>query len=225
MEGDHVGLGVEGIQVHILSDLPAGIVGVQVIGQHLHAHGLGDAPLGLANAAEADNANGLALQLDEGVVPVAPVDAVGPVAGVDGGVVVADVVAHLQQQGDGKLADRGGAVGGHVGDGDALFGGVDVVHHVVAGGQHGNHFHAGAGVDDLFGDGGLVGKHHLRVPDAGDGLVLVGEAGAVIDRQLSQLPQLVPAQVAGIFGISVQYYDFHEIYPPDQSFCGLNSVF
>ena len=203
MEGNHVRPGVELVQVHILADLPAGVVGIQVVGQHLHAQGPGNAPLSLSNAAKADNTDGLTLQLNEGVVPIAPVDTVGPVAGVNGGVVMADVMAYLQQQGDGKLAHRGGAIGGHIGDGNPLLFGVFIIHYVVAGGQHRNHLHAGAGVDDLFGDGGLVGKDHLRIPDAGDGLVLVGEAGAVIDRQITQPAQFVPAQVTGIFGIAV----------------------
>ncbi len=217
MEGNHIGPGQKGVQVHVLSDLPAAVIGVDVIGQHLHAQGLGHPALGLADAAKAHNADGLALQLDEGVVPVAPVGAAGPVSGVDGGVVVADVVAHLQQQGDGELAHRGGAIGGDVGDGDALFGGIGVIHHVVAGGQQGDEFNAGAGVNDLFGDGCLVGKDHLRVSDAGDGFVLVGEAGAVINRQLTQPAQPVPAQVAGIFGIAVQNYNFHMNRPPNQN--------
>ena len=122
---------------------------------------------------------------------------------------MADVVADLQQQGDGELAHRGGAVGGHIGHRDALLPGVHIVHYVIARGQQADEFHVGAGVDHRLGDGGLVGKDHLRVPDTGDDLPLVGEGSAVIDRQVAQLAQLVPAQVAGVLGVSVQNYDFH----------------
>ena len=127
---------------------------------------------------------------------------------------VADVVADLQQQGDGELADGGGTVGGHVGDGNALFLGINIVHHIVAGGQHTDHLHVGAGVDNLFGNGSLIGKDHLGVADAGDSLVLISEAATVIDSELAQLSQLVPAQIAGVFRIAVQDHNLHENFPP-----------
>ena len=209
MEEHHVGLSQQGIQVHILSDGLAGVVGVQVIGQHLHAQGLGNAASGLADAAEADDAGGLAVQLDEGVVPVAPVDVIGPLAFVDSLVVVADVVAHLQQQGDGVLAHTGGAIGGHVAHRDPLLLGIVIVDHIVAGGQHSDHLQIGTLVHGLLGDGGLVGDDHLRVADPfrDDGGLHIG--GPVIDRQFPHAAQLIPAQIAGIFRITIQHYDFH----------------
>ena len=209
MQEHHVGLGQQGVQIHVLGDGLAGVVGVQVVGQHLHAQGLGNAAGGLADAAEADDAGSLAVQLDERVVPVAPVDVVGPLALVDGLVVVADVVAHLQQQGDGVLSHAGGAVGGHVAHQHALLLGVVVVSHIVAGGQEGDQLHVGAPVDGLLGDGRLVGDDHLGVADAlgNDGGLHIG--GAVIDRHVAQLLQLLPAQIAGILGVTIQNYDFH----------------
>ncbi len=54
---------------------------------------------------------------------------------MDGVAVVADVVAGLEQQGDGILADRGGAVGRDVADGDAARPGAGDIHDVVARGQ------------------------------------------------------------------------------------------
>ena len=209
MEEHHVGLGQQGIQVHILGDGLAGVVGVQVIGQHLHAQGLGDAAGGLADAAEADDAGSLAVQLDKGVVPVAPVDVVGPLALVDGLVVVADVVAHLQKQGNGVLSHTGGAIGGHVAHRDPLLLGVVIVDHIVAGGQYSDHLQVGALIHSLLGDGSLIGDHHLRVADPlrDDGGLHIG--GPVINRQLPHTAQLIPAQVAGIFRITIQHYDFH----------------
>ena len=84
------------------------------------------------HAAKADDADSLALQLDERVVPIAPVGVVRPVTGVYTLAVVTDVVADLQQQRDGELADRRRAVGRHVHDGDALFAGIIIIDHVVA---------------------------------------------------------------------------------------------
>ena len=62
---------------------------------------------------------------------------------MDGVAVVADVVAGLEQQGDGILADRGGAVGRDVADGDTALPGAGDIHDVVARGQHADHFDVG----------------------------------------------------------------------------------
>ena len=45
----------------------------------------------------------------------------------------------------------------------------------------------------------------MRSAISGDSVV----GRAVIDRQLAELFQLSPAQIAGIFRIPVQYYNFH----------------
>ena len=44
-------------------------------------------------------------------------------------------------------------------------------------------------------------------------LVLIGEAGAVVNRQVSQLLQFSPAEIAGVFRVSVQNDDVHFIPP------------
>ncbi len=74
----------------------------------------------------------LCSKLNERVIPEAPVGAAGPAAGMDGVAVVADVVAGLEQQGDGILADRGGAVGRDVADRDTAPPGASDIHDVVA---------------------------------------------------------------------------------------------
>ena len=178
----------------------------------MHPQGRRDGSRVDADVPASQQAVGLARQLDQRIVPVAPVGAALPLAGLHRLVMVADVVADLQQQGDGELADRLGAVHRHVGNGDALFLCVGHVHHVVAGGQHGDEAHGGAGVDGPAGDGGLVGEDHLRVGDAGDDLLLVRQAGAVIHRQLAQLLQLPPAQVPGVLRIAVQNHDLHGLF-------------
>ena len=49
----------------------------------------------------------------------------------------------------------------------------------------------------------------LRVTDPADALILVGQVDAVVVRHFAQCFQRGPAQIAGILGIAVQYYDFH----------------
>ena len=149
------------------------------------------------------------LELNERVIPEAPVGAAGPAAGMDGVAVVADVVAGLEQQGDGILADRGGAVGRDVADGDTALPGAGDIHDVVARGQHADHFDVGAGLEDRPRQRRLVGQHDLGIRDARDRLRGICQARPVIDRHLRQLPQPIPAQIAGIFRITIQNHKFH----------------
>ena len=132
MQRRHVRLRKQRVQIDIRADGAPGVVRIDVICQNAHAHRPRDAALRLADAAKADDADRLALQLDERVVPIAPVGVVRPVTGVYTLAVVTDVVADLQQQRDGELADRRRAVGRHVHDGDTLFAGIIIIDHVVA---------------------------------------------------------------------------------------------
>ncbi len=106
LEGQHVGAGKQAVQIHefhsqILSGLRLGAV----VGDDVHPQSLGGLGGVDADAAAAQQTEGLARQLDERVVPVAPVRAVLPFALVDGAVMVADVETGFQHQGDGELTD------------------------------------------------------------------------------------------------------------------------
>ena len=170
-----------------------------------------------ADAAAAQQTEGLARQLDEGIVPVAPVRAVLPLALVDGAVMVADVEAGFQHQGDGELTDGIAAVIGHVAHGDALFLGIGHVHHIVAGGHHRDELQVGAAVNNLSGDLRLVDDGDLRVTDPADALILVSRVDAVVVRHLAQGFQRGPAQIAGVFHVAVCYNDFHRMCAPSQN--------
>ena len=119
------------------------------------------------------------------------------------------MVADLQQKGDGILADRRCAVGRHVHDRDALFPRVVVIHNVIARRKHRDQPDIRARVDRRAGDRRFVHDHDLRVADALRDQRGLGIRRAVIDRQLAKRGQLCPAQIAGIFRITVQYYKFH----------------
>ena len=212
MERQHVGPGKQAVQIHkfhpqILSGLRLGAV----VGDDVHPQSLGGLGGVDADTAAAQQTEGLARQLDERIVPVAPVRAVLPLALVDGPIMVADVQAGLQHQGDGELADGIAAVVGHVAHGDALFLGVSHVHHVVAGGHHCDELQVGAVVNDLPGDLRLVDDGDLRVADPTDALILVSRVDAVVVRHLAQGFQRGPAQVAGVFHVAVCYNDLHRM--------------
>lgn len=206
---DDVCLCKQRVKVRILCDLPARCTLIQIIRQDLHAEGLCNVSFGLADAPEADDADGLVLQLDERIVPEAPVVIRRPAAFVYGPVVMADMVADLEQKRDRELADRRRAVGRDVADGDALFFCIRIVDDIVARGQHRDHFKVRALVYGPLRDRGLVHDHDLRVSDA------LGDQGrfdvrrAVIDRDLAQRLEPVPAQITGVFRVAVQNNDFH----------------
>ena len=177
----------------------------------MHSQRLGSLGSVDADAAAAQQAIGLACHLDEGIIPVAPLLAVLPLALVDGTIVMADVEAGLQHQGDGELADGIAAVVGHVADGDAFLLGIGNIHHIVSGGQYSDQFQVGALIHGGLGDGGLVQDGHIGVANALGNEIRFLIGSAVIDHQLAQLLQSAPAQVARVFRIAVQHNDFHTI--------------
>ena len=207
VEGNDVRLYKKGIQIHIAVAFPPGAA----VGEDVHPQGFGNAANGLANFSVADDAHGHAGQLNLGSVPEAEVGAGGPFSFVNHTVVVADSVAQLQQQGDGELGHRSGAVGGDVAYGNAPGFGVGNVHHVVAGGQATNQLQIGAGVQDGFVDGDFVRRDEIRIANPLDGQIPIG--CAVVNSQVTKLLQAVPAQVSGIQGGAVQYNDVHKQSP------------
>ena len=209
VQADHVGLVQERVQAHIGADLPACVALRAAVGQHLHAQRPGDAPHLSADAAKADDAHGLTGQLRQRALPVAPLRPILPLALVDGAVMLRHMIADLQQQRNGELRHRVRAVARHIGHRHALLPGVVHVHQIISGGEDGDIPHVGAGVQHLPADGRLVGHDDLRIADVPGDLRRVVLRHAVIYGQLTQCPQRVPAQVAGVFHIGVQNNDLH----------------
>ncbi len=121
---------------------------------------------------------------------------------MDGAVVEGHLAADLQQQGDGKLGHGLGAVGGHIAHRYSLLPGVVHINNIVAGGQDAEAFHPGTAVDDSPANGGFIDHHDLRIPDALHHRGRV-RGHLIVDPQLSQLLQGLPAQIPGILHIGV----------------------
>ena len=96
MEKYHIGLSQQGIEIYIFGNGFSRIIGIQIIGQNLHAQGLGNTACGLADATEANDSGGLAIQLNKRIVPVAPVDMILPLAFLYCLAVMANMVADFQ---------------------------------------------------------------------------------------------------------------------------------
>ena len=126
VDAHEVGLGEQGVEVDEADAHLRGAAGlhVGVVGDDLHAEGaeaLGDQD---ADAAEADDADGLLVELDAGVLRALPL------AAAERGVGRADVAGRGEHQGDGELGGADDVGGRRVDDHDAGLGGglhVDVV--------------------------------------------------------------------------------------------------
>ena len=208
VEGDHIGLGQQGVQIHIFRDGQPLFVGTAAGGEDAHAQGFCDPTHGSADPAEADDAHGLARQLHDGHFPVTEIGAAFPVARVDGGVVELDVMAGFQQQTDGELGHHLGAVGGDVAHGNAVLLRGGGVHHIVARGQDAEQLHIGAALEDHTTHGSLVGQHDLGIADAADDFFGVDGTPGVYG-QAAQRLQGCPAQIAGVQGFAVENDNVH----------------
>ena len=96
--------------------------------------------------------------------------------------------------------------------GDALFLRVIVVDHVVARGKNRNQLDIRALVDRFLRNGCFVHDHDVSVSNALGNQGRLGVRRAVVDRHLAQRLETIPAQIAGIFGVTVKNHDFHICY-------------
>ena len=145
MEGDHVGARQKLVKADVFGELPSLLRGMRAARQNVHAQCPGNASGGLADASEAEDAHGLARQLCERVVPEAEIGVFRPLPRVYRVGVVPDAVAELQKQGNGELADRRGAVGRHVGNGDAELPRAGGVYYIISRRQDADILQIGAG--------------------------------------------------------------------------------
>ncbi|MPM72368.1 hypothetical protein SDC9_119342 [bioreactor metagenome] len=206
MQADHIGFFEQCVEIDIAADGSARVVLIRVKGEHTHAKRLCDLARALPDAAKADDAHRLSFQLDERIVPEAPVDIAAPAARVHRVAVMRHVMADFEQHSDCKLPHRRRAIGRDIANGDsALFCGGSI-HNVVACRQHADVLHARACRQRLSRERRLVGQNRVRIFDAGDDFLL---RRAVVHRHLAERFQRAPAQVSGVEGKSIQYYDFH----------------
>ena len=198
VEGDHVGAGEQLVEIEQLDVEPARRGGVEerVEGHHLHLEGAGARRHPLADAAEADDAQGLALQLDADE-PLAV-----PPLGAHRGVGRRHVAGQREKQREGVLGGRQHVGGGGVDHQDAQLGGRLDVDVVDADAGAADHLEPAAGGEQLAGDLGRA-AHHQGV-EAGDQL---GEPRPL--RRRSALERSAPeaaedVQAGGVEGVGDQ---------------------
>ena len=160
---------------------------------------------GLPDRAVADQPHGLARKLRQRRAQAAEVGAVRPVAAVHQRVILPDLLRQLQQQRQRHLRDRAGGIAHDVADGNAARPGGVKVDDVIARGQQPDQLQTRRGLHGRRVERHLVREDHLRIGDArGQQL----RRRPVIDRQVAEPLQLLPAQIAGVRGVAVENDDF-----------------
>ena len=113
---------------------------------------------------------------------------------------VGHLVAQIQQHREGKLGNGSGAVVGNIANRDAALFGSFAVHNIVTRCQNAYQLDVGAGVQNGFVNGRLIGQYNIRIPNA---LCHFFQRGALVYGDLTVLIQKIPAQIAGIHGMTV----------------------
>jgi hypothetical protein len=209
MDGDYVGFREQCVEVYIGSELPALVVLPFVVSDDVHAQSACDCGGVAADVAEADDAHGEAFELDLRIVSIAEIDAVLPLAGMYGIAVISDVVACFEEQSDGELGNGSYAVDRNVAYGDALALRVGDVDYRVTGGDAAYELNVGACVEDLLGERGLVGENDVSVADAFYCRFESLLCTVINDKFVDLVSYGSPAQISGIFAITVKTYKFH----------------
>ena len=150
---------------------------------------------------QSHDAEGLACQLCDGGVPIAEVGAGAPAAFAVEGCIVLRAVRDGEQMGKHHLGHALRAVGGNVGDDDAMLAGSLHVHHVIARRQHADIFQQRQLLDLLPPQAHLVRQHHLRLLRPQDGLLGLR---AVIDRHCAKSLEGLPRRAAGVGSEAVE---------------------
>ena len=162
VQGYDVGARKQLVELDVVGYLAARVGRTAARGEDVHTQRLRNAAGLLPDAAEADDAHRLAVQLYERVIPIAPVGAALPAPCVHRLAVVGDVVAYLEQHGYGELSHGRRAVGRDVADRDAAGSCRSDVHYVVARGEDGDVLERAGGIYHFRPDGRLVGDDDVR---------------------------------------------------------------
>ena len=207
MQREHVADGEQAVEGGLLQAL--GQVAAVLAGERedIHAKLARDGGNLHADAAQADDAHGLAAELDEGRVPIDEVRIAAPASLTVLAGIVAHAMSDVQNMGEGELCHAVGTVGRYVGDDDALFASRLHVDHIISCGEHADilqHWQLGhhRGCDH-----DLVGEHGIGLSGPCENFI---RGSAVVDRQLAQRLHSLPAHIARIGCISIKYYNLHK---------------
>ena len=176
----------------------------QLAEQHAHAEGFGQPGHRAAQLAVAEQAEGLAMQLDDRVVEQAELRRLLPAAGAYIRLVVGQAGGQGEQQHQGVLSHRWGAIALAITHHHAVGTGGSQVEGVGAGGCDQYQPEVGAGGKHLGVEGHLVADSHLSALQAFDGL---GLAALWVQLQFGKaLLQGRKIEVAQVEGAVVEKY-------------------
>ena len=170
-------------------------------GKHPHTKSLGDACHLLPDAAKAINPHRFAGQFSDRAEGIAEILACTPAAFDDAIVVGPHPVGQCQQQSEGVLGNRVGAIAYGITDNDVLLGSGFQVDIVVAAGGDADAAQARQGSQDSGIQHGFVDQQDIS---SNSSFKYGIRRSKVIDGQLAQRLELLPAQVARVESAPVE---------------------
>ncbi len=203
MQENDIRFSEQSVKFHILRKLPSFFALKAVISQDLHAERVQDAGSRASDPSETDNAGCLAVQLDHREIPIAPVNVILPFSCFHRVRMMLIMRAYLKQKTYRVLTDDLCSVCRNVHDRNAFLTGVRIIHYVISCSEYGNRLQIRAGIYGRFRNRGLVGNCNICIADRLSDHRRLHIGNSVVNFQFSECFQGFPAQITGIFGISV----------------------
>ena len=209
MQADDVAHGEEAVERGLLDAFRQIGRVLAGIGKHIHAEIASDGGHAHSDIAQSDDTDGLARELPQLGVPVAEVGVAAPASLAALAGIVADAVGDVQDVCKRHLGHALGAIGRNIRDHDAPLGCCLHVDNIIARGEHADILQARQLRKHLVGNEHLINKNNIGI---------LGSfhdercRRAVVDRELAQLLQRFPRQVARVGCIAIELYYFHSLF-------------
>lgn len=177
------------------------------VAEDLHVEGVCEGGGALADAAEADDADGFSCEFVKvWIIPEGEVGGVLPFSLLDEVVVVGGAFEEVEDEGEDELCDGVCGVDRDVGDGDVIGGAVGGIDGVVAGGEDGDEPEVGELGEGFCREGAFVGENDFGIVGAFDNFI---DRCAGMDGECAEGFDGGPWVVAGVEGVAIEDGDFH----------------
>lgn len=179
-------------------------------GDHVHSERARYPPDGFPDPSEAEDPERFPRQLDQRTIQLeGKIDRPLPVAAMDRAVERAYPIRGLEKERENVLRSGFGSVAGDIRDGNSAFRGGGDVNDVISGRQDADIFNRWAAVQDFTGQRRFIREDGFGAADPLDDSGEILMIRPIVDGQLSERFEFLPAQVAGIRRPSVKNDYFH----------------
>lgn len=205
MKGDDVAFAQERFE-RKRSHRGVGRAGPAGSGEDIHAERAGNAADLTADTTVANDPEIQPGEFHQGEIPVAEVRVLGPTIVANRLCMVTDAVGKFEEESEGGLGDRIGAVSRDVGNEDAALPGSGEIDHIDPRGGDADVFELWQGFE-----GGAVEEDFIG--ESGVGFVQAREhvpaGGAIVDDAFTERLEFLPGKITGIHGVTIEHDQFH----------------